>query len=154
MKKWLVLGWLLIPVALLSYHFGPGQDALAYRQAREHLAEAQRLENEGHFEEAIDVYAESLAALPVVDQPSADLRVARDQLRLAQVRGRFRLGRLAETIESLNILDADVDAEHGQRTTMQIGFPIISTAPKRRWSNSERVRLPTRHRFRTSVART
>src|SRR5690606_15222809 len=65
MKKWLILLWLLIPVALLSYHFGPGQDALAFRQAQEHLLKAQEFEQAGHYEEAIEAYAESQAALPV-----------------------------------------------------------------------------------------
>ena len=48
MKKWLILIWLLIPVALVSYHFGPGQAALAYRQAQAQLADAQKLEQDGH----------------------------------------------------------------------------------------------------------
>jgi tetratricopeptide (TPR) repeat protein len=113
-----VLAWLLIPVGLLSYHFGPGQDALAFRQAQERLANARQLEAAGHYKEAIEAYAEALVTLPATDEPSADLSVARDQLRLAQIRGHFQLGRLAETIESLNVLVADVEREHGPHSRL------------------------------------
>ncbi|MBC7818346.1 MAG: hypothetical protein IAG10_15780 [Planctomycetaceae bacterium] len=118
MKKWLTLAWLLIPVALVSYHFGPGQDALAYRQAQRHLAEAQKLEHGGHFDEAIDRYGETLAALPESDEPPPDLAVRRDQLRLAQIRARFQLGRLAETLDSLNVLIDDVERDHGANSAL------------------------------------
>ncbi len=115
MKKWLILAWLLIPVALLSYHFGPGQDALAFRQSQQHLPPPSGLNPSGHFDEAIEAYAESAASLcPSPKSPMLELAVARDQLRLAQIRGRFQLGRLAETLEGLHVLVADVEREHGR----------------------------------------
>lgn len=89
MKKWLILAWLLILVALVSYHFGRGQAAFAYRQLQTHLADAQKLEQDGHFDEAIDRYGETLAALPESDEPPPDLALRRDQLRLAQIRSQL-----------------------------------------------------------------
>lgn len=118
MKKWLILVWLLIPVALVSYHFGPGQAAFAYRQAQTHLADAQKLEQAGHFEEAIDRYGETLAALPESDAPPPDLAMRRDQLRLAQIRARFQLGRLAETLDSLNALIEEIERDHGAHSPL------------------------------------
>ncbi|RLT09024.1 MAG: hypothetical protein DWI21_06900 [Planctomycetota bacterium] len=118
MKKWLILAWLLIPVALVSYHFGPGQAAFAYRQAQTHLADAQKLEQDGHFDEAIDRYGETLAALPESDEPPPDLALRRDQLRLAQIRSRFQLGRLAETLDSLNVLIEDIERDHGANSAL------------------------------------
>lgn len=113
MKKWLILLWLLMPVALVSYHFGPGRAALAYRQAQTHLAEVRGLELQGQYEEAIDRYEQTLTALPTVDTTEADTDLARQQLRLAQIRARFQLGRLAETIDSLNALVEEVEGQHG-----------------------------------------
>ncbi len=113
MKKWLILIWLLIPVALVSYHFGPGQASLAYRNAQASLADAKILERDGHFDEAIERYGETLTALPQSDEPPPDLALRRDQLRLAQIQARFQLGRLAETLENLNLLIEDVEREHG-----------------------------------------
>jgi hypothetical protein len=123
MKKWLILLWLLVPVALVSYHFGPGQDALALRQAEMHLANARQLEADGRFEAAIGQYTESLASLPMedatLDEPATSkLAVARDKLRLARIRSGFELGRLAETIESLNLLVADVEHRHGPHSPL------------------------------------
>ena len=118
MKKWLILAWLLIPVALVSYHFGPGQAALAYLQAQTHLADAQELEHDGHFDEAIDRYGETLAALPESDEPPPDVALRRDQLRLAQIRAKFQLGRLAETLDSLNLLIEDIERDHGANSAL------------------------------------
>ena len=118
MKRWLILLWLLIPVALLSYHFGPGQDAMAYRQAQGHLAQARKLEQAGHYDQAIEAYAETLATLPETESTAADATLARDQLRLAQIRGRFQLGQLAETIVNLNALIAEVEREHGPHSPL------------------------------------
>ncbi len=118
MKKWLILLWLLIPVGLLSYHFGPGQDALAFRQAREHLLVAEKLEQQGHYEEAIEAYAESQATLPAEESTASASDVARVQLRMAQIRGRFQLGQLAETIENLSGLIAEVERDHGANSPL------------------------------------
>ncbi|MDZ4851042.1 MAG: hypothetical protein SGI77_17280 [Pirellulaceae bacterium] len=113
-----MLAWLLIPVVLVSYHFGPGQAALAYRKAQASLADAKILERDGHFDEAIERYGETLAALPQSDEPPPALALRRDQLRLAQIQARFQLGRLAETLESLNLLIDDVEREHGPNSPL------------------------------------
>jgi tetratricopeptide (TPR) repeat protein len=118
MKRWLILLWLLIPVGLLSYHFGPGQDALLFRQAQAHLATAEKFEQEGHYEEAIEAYAESQANLPPEEPNDSASAVARVQLRMAQIRGRFQLGQLAETIENLNGLILEVEREHGAHSPL------------------------------------
>lgn len=113
MKKWFVLIWLLVPVALLSYHFGPGQEALAWREAQTHLAEARQLEHDGRWEQAVTAYQQTLGALPAHPQPAKDEAQARDQLRLSQIRARFQLGYLAESIAELRLLAEDVERTHG-----------------------------------------
>lgn len=118
MKKWFFLAWLLIPVGLVSYHFGPGQKAVAYRTAQAHLHEAEAFEGDGHWDEAIDQYDKAVVALPAADDQQAELIVARDQLRLAQIRDRFRLGRLAESITSLDLLAADVERTQGPNSPL------------------------------------
>jgi len=118
MKKWFFLAWLLIPVVLVSYHFGPGQKAVAYRTAQSHLQQAEQFETQGHWDEAIDQYDKAVVALPAADDQQAELIVARDQLRLAQIRDRFRLGRLAESITSLDLLAADVERTGGPNSPL------------------------------------
>ena len=60
LKKYLVLVWLLVPVALLSYHFGPGQQALAWQEAHAYRNAALEAEQQGHWEQAIDAYGKAM----------------------------------------------------------------------------------------------
>ncbi len=113
MKKWLVLLWLLVPVALVSYHFGPGQEALAWREADVHRDAAQELERAGHWEQAIDEYQQALNSLPPLKEETSSAAVARDQLRLAQIRNRFQLGKLEETVSTLRAFADEIEATHG-----------------------------------------
>ena len=46
MRKYLVLLWLLCPVAVLTYHFNYGQAELAREQARERLVRIHELEQQ------------------------------------------------------------------------------------------------------------
>src|SRR5262249_14874331 len=86
LKKWLVLVWLLVPVALLSYHYGPGQQALAWQEANAQRNLAVEAEQNSHWEQAIDAYGKAMHAVPSFANDSAAEALARDQLRLAQLR--------------------------------------------------------------------
>lgn len=120
MKKWLVLVWLLIPVGLVSYHFGPGQEALAWREADEHRNEALDLERGGNWEQAVDAYQQSLNSLPAFDDRDRASVLSRDQLRLAQIRTRFQLGKLEETIANLRSFADEVEVTHGPASSIAL----------------------------------
>jgi hypothetical protein len=85
-KKWLILVWLLIPVGLLSYHYGPGRQALAWQDAAALRAQATAAEKEGHWEQAVASYGQALGAVPTSEVDASDEALARDQLRLAPKR--------------------------------------------------------------------
>lgn len=112
-KKWLVLLWLLIPVGLLSYHYGPGQKALAWREAQSHFEKARGLEKNAHWEQAIDEYQQAMSTLPIDIHQNEKTLLARDQLRYAQIRARFQLGHLSESIDELRMLADEVQKRHG-----------------------------------------
>lgn len=122
MKKWFVLIWLLVGVALLSYHAGPGQQALAWKYAKAELQKAQELEESGHFEEAIEKLDDTMATLPTQDEPEEELQIARHKLQLSQLRNRFKLGHLAETLEGTMQLITDVEEVHGSHS--EIAFEV------------------------------
>lgn len=109
MKKWLVLGWLMIPVGLLTYHYGPGQKHLAWNEARQRLDEAHRFEAEAHWDEAIAAHDEVLRRLP----ESAEREAIADRIRLAQLRARFELGQLPEALADVQILAEAVHDKYG-----------------------------------------
>jgi hypothetical protein len=112
-KKWLILVWLLIPVGLLSYHYGPGRQALAWQEAAAIRAQATAAEKEGHWEQAVTNYGQALGAVPTSEVDDSDEALARDQLRLAQIRSKFQLGDLAETISDLEQFVKQVETTHG-----------------------------------------
>lgn len=99
MRKTLLISvWLLIPVILLAYHYGPGQSRLAMDRAARKIAEARALEAEQNWEAAAQVWGEALAATP---QEKTGPRL---QLRLAQARVRMYTGELPEAIEDMETL--------------------------------------------------
>ena len=90
--------WLLVPVALLAYHYGPGQSRLAMDRAAQKITEAKAFEAVEDWAAAYAAWTEALAATP------ADKSTARFQLRLAQARTRMWTGDLPEAISDLETL--------------------------------------------------
>jgi hypothetical protein len=115
-KKGLVVVWLLVPVALVSYHFGPGQDVLAWREASSLRDEARTAEQAGNWELAAAKYDAALAVVPTADAAAATL--ARDQLRLARLAAAFQLGNLDETLSELRQFVGYVEGEHGAESAV------------------------------------
>jgi hypothetical protein len=95
-KKLLLCCWLLTPVVLLAYHYGPGQSDLARDEAARQIALATAFEQSEHWPEAVTAYTDALAKLPESD------RDARWQLRLAKSKARMQVGELPEAITDLD----------------------------------------------------
>ena len=102
MRKRLLIGvWLLIPIVLLAVHYGPGQRGIARDRAAEQLALAQAAEKAEAWTDAMQHYADALAALP-----STDAR-QRYQIRLAAAKARMYSGELPEAKADMEGLLAD-----------------------------------------------
>jgi tetratricopeptide (TPR) repeat protein len=111
--------WLLVPVVLLAYHFGPGQSRLAMDRAGRKIAEARALEAKEDWQAAFEAWSAALAATP------QDKTIARLQLQLAQARTRMYTGELPEAMEDMDKLlteaqriGADKKFEHEVRGTL------------------------------------
>ena len=94
-KKILLCCWLLTPVILLAYHYGPGQAGLARDEAAQQIALAASLAENEDWRGALAAYSQALVKLPPGD------REARWQVRLAQSRARMHVGELPEAINDL-----------------------------------------------------
>jgi tetratricopeptide (TPR) repeat protein len=94
-RKLFLYAWLLAPVALLAYHYGPGQAGLARDAAADKIALAQQLEQKEDWREAVTAYDEALARLPAADSKT------RWQLRLARSKARMYAGELPEAIADM-----------------------------------------------------
>ena len=100
-KKLLTAAWLLVPIALLAVHYGPGQRGVARDQASEKINAARAAETEESWDAAVQLYADAVAALPATDLKQ------RYQLRLAQANARIMTGELPEAKADLEGLLAD-----------------------------------------------
>ena len=102
MRKRLLIGvWLLIPIVLLAVHYGPGQRGIARDRTAEKLALAQAAEKTEAWTDAMQHYADALAALPSTDAKQ------RYQIRLAAAKARMFSGELPEAKADLEGLLAD-----------------------------------------------
>lgn len=108
MKKYFVLLWLLFPVFVMAYHWGPGQRHLESMSVGETVDGIRALEDERRWQEAIDAYEQVKAELPTEEQ-----QLVCDQIALSQLRATIELGQLMEAIEGLDSLLASTVQNHG-----------------------------------------
>jgi hypothetical protein len=112
MRKLLLTVWLLLPAALIAWHFGPGQDFVkkddaaaamerafeAAARAREVAASEGDLAAKHHWTDADAAFGEAIAALPSDEQ--ATVR----RLKLERAKARMFLGQLPEVRKDLDTL--------------------------------------------------
>ena len=101
-RKLLITAWLLIPIVMLAYHYGPGQRGVALDRAAKLVMQARAAERAEDWAAACTAWSEALAALP------ADDVADRFRIRLAQANARVWLGELPESIQDLEGLLAEV----------------------------------------------
>jgi transcriptional regulator with XRE-family HTH domain len=105
MRKLLAVLWLLVPVGLIAYHYGPGQLKLQRDRAARHLSYAKEAEAAGMHKAAYEAYAKALTELPSVDKD------ARLLTRLSQAKTRMYFGELPEAMEDTESLLSDALTE-------------------------------------------
>src|SRR6516165_2043587 len=64
MRILILCGWLLMPVGVAMWHYGPGQERLQLDEASRTLAEADRLAAAGEYAQAVALYDDALKLLP------------------------------------------------------------------------------------------
>jgi hypothetical protein len=68
-------GWLLLPVIIAAWHFGPGQERVQLDRAASMLARADRAAAQGQWTEADELYEAALLLMPA--ERAADIRRVR-----------------------------------------------------------------------------
>ena len=110
MRFLLVVGWLMIPVAVAAYHFGPGQDRLRMDEIADLLAQADAQVAADRWTEAAETYEQALRLLP------ADRVHENRSIRLARAKAQMRARQLPSAHQDLQGLvdelkdDATADA--------------------------------------------
>lgn len=105
MKKLLFILWLLAPVAIIAWHYGPGQAQLRRDLAGDTLRSARAAAEAEDWDRAAQLYGEAAKV-----QPEENV-VDRQRLELAQATYRVRAGELIEGQEQLEELLADLETQ-------------------------------------------
>jgi len=69
MRKFLIAGWLMLPIGAWAYHEGPGQEGVQLDSAEAELADARAAVAENDWAAAIEHYEKALEELPELDTP-------------------------------------------------------------------------------------
>ena len=101
MKRWLLLLWLLLPLPIVVWHYGPGQKWLARDLAHTSIQRAEKAEVRKDWRAAETLFREASDRVG-----NTDPRL-RAQLDLALVRSRYRQGGAVEAIDMADRLIAD-----------------------------------------------
>jgi hypothetical protein len=98
MRKLMMMLWLVVPIGLVAYHYGPGQVRLARDRAARHLATARAAEAREDWQAALAGYRSALDELPASD---VDARLT---TRLAHAKVRQFVGELPEAMADVEAL--------------------------------------------------
>jgi hypothetical protein len=101
MKRWLLLVWILIPLPVIVWHFGGGQEWLARDRAHGLLREAQQAERRQAWPEAEMFYKEAANHVK-----SSEPHV-RTQVEIALARTRYRQGGAVDSIDLIDRVISD-----------------------------------------------
>jgi len=108
-KTLLIAVWLLMAVALLAYHYGPGQARLALDNAAKKISAARACEAKEDWEGAFEAWTAALAATP------KEATTTRQKLRLAQAKTRMYTGELPEAMFDLEALLTEVEGAGAEK---------------------------------------
>jgi hypothetical protein len=101
MKRLLLLLWLLLPLPILVWHYGPGQKWLARDRAHALIQRGQQAEAQKRWAEAESSYQEAAGHIG-----NTDPRV-KMQLEVALVRARYRQGGALDAIDGIDRILTD-----------------------------------------------
>ncbi|MEA2711806.1 MAG: hypothetical protein QOF78_4407 [Phycisphaerales bacterium] len=132
MRKLLAVLWLIVPVALIAYHYGPGQLKMQRDRAARQLSAAREAESREDWKGAYDAYGRALQELPDSDKD------ARLMTRLSQAKSRVFLGELPEAMEDVESLLTDASTETSNRALQD---QIRSTAGSMHYYTAWSMRL-------------
>lgn len=112
MKRWLLLLWLLVPLPVVVWHFGPGQKWLARDRAQSLIRQAETAEAQRDYARAEELFRN---AAGLVGNNDSQTKL---QLDIAQVRLRYRQGAAVDAIDGADRILADA-AFHQQPGPLQ-----------------------------------
>ena len=105
MRTPVLLVWLMIPVLVGAYHYGPGQRQMILDDVAADLAEADRLAGAEQWSAAVDRYSRALARLPEGREGEAR------RIRLGRAKAQMFARQLPEANVELKALVEELEAD-------------------------------------------
>ena len=112
MRILLLVGWLLAPIAVGIWHYGPGQERMKLDAAAEALAQADRCVAAEQWTEAVEHYDEALKLLP------ADKAAEQRRIRLEKCKAQMLCRKLPEAHAELKTLVEELQGDAGTAPNM------------------------------------
>jgi hypothetical protein len=107
MRILMILGWLMVPVLIVAYHYGPGQERMQLDRVAAALSEADQHAANKEWAEAVAKYDDALHLLP-----SAKTQEAR-RIRLERAKAQMLSQKLPEANADLQALLAELKEDAG-----------------------------------------
>jgi predicted negative regulator of RcsB-dependent stress response len=105
MRVLFVLGWLMVPVGVAAYHYGPGQERLRSDSAAQALSAADRYAQDKEWSHAVEKYDEAWKMLPAGKTSEAR------RIRLERAKAQMMAQKLPEANADLESLLAEVEKD-------------------------------------------
>ncbi len=103
MKRWLLLLWILVPLPVVVWHFGAGQEWLARDRAQDWIRDARAAEERKAWPEAEALYKQAADELKTREPE------VKTQLDIAVARARYRQGGAVDSIDLIDRVISDAD---------------------------------------------
>ncbi|MEC7881608.1 MAG: hypothetical protein VYB35_01755 [Verrucomicrobiota bacterium] len=97
-KNILIFLWTLAPVALIAYHYGPGQKSLAREDSKALIQSALDFEKKSQWPKVIEAYNRAISILPDNEKST------RLKLQLARANAQIHIGELPEAMLAMEHL--------------------------------------------------
>ncbi len=107
MRKFLIAGWLLLPVGAWAYHEGPGQDRIQLDAVDGELAKAKKAADAGDWVKAAEIYESALKEMPATETP--ELERAATRLKLSAAKAKLEGSKLIDARKELIGLIDEMD---------------------------------------------
>ena len=106
MRSVFLMVWLTIPVAVVAYHYGPGQRQVTLDDVNALLRDAEHAGASARWPQAVEAYSQALALLP------ADRLTDARQIRLERAKAQMEAQKLPEASDGLLDLVAELQEDH------------------------------------------
>lgn len=127
MRAFLLIGWLMVPVVVAAYHYGPGQDRLRLDDAAQLVRQAEGHVANQEWSAAVDSYEAAMRLVP------GDRKHEMQRLRLERAKAQMLAKKLPEAHQDLQALVEEVNGNGDARLETEARSALASAQYYMTW---------------------